>query len=324
MNLISNKILKNYILGKCSNKEIGILHNWINASPENATWLFKMVDAYHTKHLLHNIDEVRLQQAEVDIIQRILQEEANIKRSRMLRLVKYAAACIAMVLVSAVTIMLWRGQTRMIEVTTQANEMQHLILPDSTEVWINSNSTLKYPQQFAQNSRKIELQGEAYFEVKKDTTRPFMVQNDALSVKVLGTHFNFSAYQQNQKAEVALLEGCVQVIGNHQEGMITIKPNQKAILDKQTSSIEVTHIYAPLEAAWHNNIIPFENMTIVEIINVLEKYYEVEIEIGSQLYNKSTYSGEICCKSDIDSVLKALAYSIPFKYKREGNKIRMY
>ncbi len=318
------ELAKRYILGKCSVREIEELNEWVSQSEDNARWLFKMADAYHTERMMGKIDDACIQQAEVDIIRRIIKEESVEKRRRTIRLFRYAAAAILLLLVSTVGVLLWQNQTSMIEVVSQADEVKHVILPDSSEVWLNGGSTLRYPQTFAKNNRRLELQGEAYFEVRKDAGRPFMVQNDALSVRVLGTTFNFSAHTHDRTAEVTLLEGRVQVKGSHDEGMITINPNQKVVLDKETGSMEVSEVYAPLAASWHNRSIPFRNMRVEEIIKVLETYYKVEINISNQLYSKATYSGEISCETNIDSVLKDLSYTIPFKFVRKGNKVRLW
>lgn len=324
MNQISDRLLKNYILGKCSAREMKMLRRWVGLSQENARWLFAMTDTYHTGRMTGRIDEARIQKAEIDMIRRIVGEEGRERRCRRIGMVRRIAASVLLLAVFTGGLWWWQNRTVMMEVMSRADEVKHMVLPDSSEVWLNGGSVLRYPQAFAKDSRELELRGEACFKVRKDVRRPFMVRSEALSVRVLGTVFNMSARKEDRRAEVTLLEGQVQVRGNHDEGMITINPNQKAVLDKEAGSMEVSRVYAPLAASWRSRSIPFKNMRLEEIIEVLETYYHVEIEICRRLYGKSTYSGEISCEGDIDSVLKDLSYTIPFKFARNGCRIRLW
>lgn len=215
----------------------------------------------------------------------------------------------------------WYRQDKMLTVVTAANEVRHVVLPDSSEVWLNTASTLKYPKDFSSRNREITLDGEACFEVRKDEQRPFVVKSECLTTQVLGTVFNFNARSSEQTVEVALLEGSVRVSGNHDEGMITIHPNQKVVLDKASRQMEVVQVYAPLTTAWRDHTIPFRNMRLTEIVSALEDYYHVDIEISPGLLSHATYSGVIDCKPSIDSVLYDLSYSVPFVFRRVGNRL---
>lgn len=325
MQPLSNRLLKNYILGKCSLRELEELHQWVNESEENAQWLFRLSDAYHTRKMSCKVDDVRMLKAEVALLKRISEEVKTKKQQRRKYFIRYAAACVLLLVIAGIGLWTWKSNVPMVEVITHAGERRYVMLPDSSEVWLNGNSTLRYPEFFAQHKlRKIELEGEAYFDVKKDVQRPFTVYNDALTVCVLGTSFNFSSYLAEEQAEVTLLEGCVEVVGNQGEGMITINPNQRVVLDKLTHRMLVSEVYAPLAIAWHNDRIPFKQMRIEDIMKVLETHYEVDIEMGKKLYNNDTYTGEIYCSHTIDSVLKDLSYTIPFRYTRRGKKVVLW
>lgn len=171
---------------------------------------------------------------------------------------------------------------------------------------------------FNDDGRQLELDGEAYFEVKPDADRPFVVKNEFLTTRVLGTRFNFSTRATDNTAEVTLLSGKVKVSGNHGEGMITLRPDQRVILDKASRSMEIMQTYAPVSAAWHNKVIPFTNMRIDEIVKALEEYYDVRIDISPRLQNRATYTGVINCRPTVDSVLADLSYSVPFTFHRKN------
>lgn len=323
-NNISDKLLKDYLLGKCTPSEIEQLQQWASQSEDNARWLFSMADAYHTRRIAPNIDEARTLRAEQRLVERITAEETDYRRVRRMNMIKYAAAAAIVVVIATVTMVYWKHQAMMLEVTAQAGKVEHVTLPDSSEVWLNSGATIRYPRHFDDDDRTLSLQGEAYFEVRKDPHRPFTVKSEALDVRVLGTVFNMSARKGSDTASVALLEGKVQVRGNHDEGMVTINPNQKVVLTRTAKTMEVSEVYAPLDASWHNSLIPFNNMRIEEIARVLETHYGVEFNIASRLYGQSTYSGEINSVEDIDSVLKNLSYTIHFNYKRNGRTVTLW
>ena len=125
-----------------------------------------------------------------------------------------------------------------------------IILPDSTVVWINSGSSLKYNQAFGKKDRVVALTGEGYFEVTKDKSKPFIVHTDSLNVKVLGTVFNVRAYNDDANVIVNLIEGSVNVSLPKMEsaGYFSMKPNEKLVFNKQTKKIESSNVDATRSA----------------------------------------------------------------------------
>ena len=320
MEEISNKLLKNYILGKCSPEEMERLTMWARESDDHARWLFRMTGAYQAYRTSHQIDEAHVQLAELNLLNRIAKEEKVRKHKNGLRWTMYAAAAVLTALFVMAGMQYLGDREQMIRVVA-LNDMRHVLLPDSSEVWLNAHSTLLYPKNFNDDGRQLELDGEAYFEVKPDADRPFVVMNEFLTTSVLGTKFNFSTRTTDNTAEVTLLSGKVRVSGNHGEGMITLRPDQRVVLDKVSHSMEVVQTYAPVSVAWHNNVIPFTNMRIDEIVRALEEYYDVRIDISPRLQNRSTYTGVINCRPTIDSVLVDLSYSVPFTFHRKDGRL---
>lgn len=130
-------------------------------------------------------------------------------------------------------------QNEMIEVSVAYGEQKRLILPDSSEVWLNAGSTILYPETFAKDKRLVMLDGEAYFSVKKDTASPFIVEASQLSVKVLGTRFNVKAYPNDEKITTTLTSGKVEVSVQSQPPHI-LKPNEQLTYDKKSSDIHIS------------------------------------------------------------------------------------
>ena len=138
-------------------------------------------------------------------------------------------------------------------------------MPDGSKVWLNNASTLKYPHEFSEKERNVYLEGEAYFEVTKNRHKPFIVQSDAMRVRVLGTTFNFKSDKRCRIAEATLIEGEIEVKGNKEEGQIILAPGQRAELNKNNGRLTVKQVDAKLDAVWHDNLIPFQKADIFTI-----------------------------------------------------------
>ena len=320
MDQLSDKILKDYLLGRCSTKELEEIDRWIQSSEANAKWLFSVEDMYYAGKHNPYADPAKIQRAEIRLFQELSRERQERRRIHIQSVLRYAAVFFGLVLMG-VFIYYYQGDTRMVEIAS-TNQVKEVTLPDGTHVWLNKSSRLKYPVVFGTETRKVELEGEALFHVTKDKKRPFLVKGDCLETRVLGTVFNFNTQGKGGSEEVTLQEGKVMVVNLRQKGLINLKPNQKAIFDKATGAMAVEMVYAPSVTVWHNNMIPFVNMRITEIASVLEKIYHVKITIA-HLDKEATYTGDVRRSESIDTVLENLSYSIPFKYQIEGNQVKM-
>ena len=208
----------------------------------------------------------------------------------------------------------------MIAVASEGN-VEEIVLPDGTKVWLNQSGVLKYPREFSDKERNVYLEGEAYFEVTKNKAKPFIVQSEAMQVRVLGTTFNFKSSKACKSAEATLIEGEIEVKGNNEEGMIILAPGQKAELNRESKRLTVKQVDARMDAVWHNNLIPFEKADIYSIAKTLESFYNVKIILSPDITINNTYSGVLKRKDSINSVLKSLKNSIPIDYKIVGNSI---
>ena len=318
------KLIKDYILGKCSDRRLCLLHEWLKESPENEETLFRAEFLYHQGKGRKPLSQKDLDKAEATLFSAIRRYEARRTMSRHLSILRYAA--VGLLVLAGGIIALWNNYCRseMIHVTASATKVMELTLPDHSKVWLNKNGSISYPKEFNAKERRVELSGEALFSVTKNPAKPFTVSSHGVSVRVLGTIFNFNTLCKNNHEEVSLLEGSLEITGNHGEGKIIIQPNQKAIIDKERHTMKVKNVYAPLEAVWHDGMIPFRNMSVRDIAHVLENLYGVEIDLSAGLDRRSTYSGYIRRGDKIDDVLDALSYSVPFTYKRRGNAVTLY
>ena len=150
-------------------------------------------------------------------------------------------------------------------------------LSDGTIVWLNAKSRLRYPEKFIGPQRSVILEGEAYFEVEKDTSRPFVVATKTMSIEVLGTHFNVNSYNDNGFSSVTLAEGRVRI-----NQSVSLEPGQQANVDSSgTIKTESANLESVL--AWKNGIFDFKNASLNEIMPQLSRWYNATIEFETQI-----------------------------------------
>ena len=163
-----------------------------------------------------------------------------------------------------------------------AGNRTNIQLPDGTSVWLNANTSLRYPMAFAENSREIMLDGEAYFEVTKQSDgTPFVVKTDQYSVLVKGTKFNVSSYPEDISAKTTLLEGSIDILykGRH----IPVAPGELLSLDKQNGSFSRQRVQASQYKSWTEGRVEYDKITLNELAVRLSRKYDVQIHLGDDL-----------------------------------------
>lgn len=195
-------------------------------------------------------------------------------------------------------------------------------LPDGTNVWLNAESSLKFPQTFAGfNERRVELNGEAYFEVSKDKAKPFKVISVSSSgvqeeIEVLGTHFNMSNYSDDKVAKTTLLEGSVRVTAASISK--TLKPGQQSVLS--TKGLDVKKVDVEEVVSWKNGFFIFENDNLEGILKKIGRWYDVDISYDGHL-NHVEMIGAVSRSSSLAEVLEILEKTDKFKFKLQGRRV---
>lgn len=185
-----------------------------------------------------------------------------------------------------------------------------IILSDSTRVWVNADSELQYPDHFMGDERKVVLKGEAYFEVAKDTLRPFYVEIGDMSVKVLGTSFNISAYP-NSKRQTTLVGGCVMINWNQQQ--VTLYPGQQAT--ETTRELQVREVNVENYVGWIDRRFVFKDKLLGEVLEDLERWYDVEIFVTNDKIRNLHFTANFQKYENIDKVLKIIEYAACVKFE---------
>ncbi|WP_337940354.1 FecR domain-containing protein [Parabacteroides sp.] len=192
-------------------------------------------------------------------------------------------------------------------------------LPDGTIVWLNSESSLSYPEQFAGEKRTVNLNGGAYFEVVKNTERPFIVRTGDIDIEVLGTSFNVSAYSSHESIETALLTGSVKITGTGMDKDIFLKPDEVFEYEKTNHISSVKPVNASLYADWIKDRLVFDNTRLSDILISMEGWYNIEI-VCPEKFAQSTQMSFTIRQENIEEILKAMSFIAPIRYRIEGEK----
>jgi len=185
--------------------------------------------------------------------------------------------------------------------STPRGQLFKIVLPDGTKVWMNANSSLSYPSKFIGAERSVELHGEAYFEVTKNPNQPFIVKTAEQQIKVLGTHFNVNAYDNEPITKTTLVEGKVEV--QHQRQKMLLTPNQQAVT--KGAILNKKNVDALEYVTWRDGYFTFHNASPNEIMQQLARWYDLNVHLDHSEKNER-FSGKINKQMNLQEILTVL------------------
>jgi len=202
-------------------------------------------------------------------------------------------------------------------ISTAKGNQYELILPDGSKVWLNAASSMRFPTSFKGKERRVEITGEAYFEIAKNPAMPFKIQAGSGEIDVLGTHFNINAYADESTVKTTLLEGAVAV--KKETTQQVLEPGQQAAFSPQggitlSKNVDVAH-----ETAWKDGFFWFDNTDIHTLMRQVSRWYDVEVEFKGNITDDG-FTGKVDRNVPLSKLLKVLEqYELHFKI--EGKKI---
>jgi transmembrane sensor len=205
-------------------------------------------------------------------------------------------------------------------VETPRGGQYQVILPDGTKVWLNAASSLKYPPSFASlKERRVEMNGEAYFEVAKDKRHPFIVKTDKQEVEVLGTHFNINTYADEPGVKTTLLEGSVKISQLNTHNSQLLKSGQQSVLT--SNGISVSEINAEDAIAWKNGLFRFDNEKLGSIMGKVGRWYDVDVIWQDEGLKNELFGAVTSRFTNVSSLLKMMEQTGDVKFKIGDGKI---
>ena len=241
-----------------------------------------------------------------------LQQKINVQRRQTARrqlwrnaIPLIAAACLLFIFSTALFLYNTNNRTSEHYTLLTDEHTSNFTLEDGTVITLNKNSRLSYSDKYGKDSRNVKLEGEAYFEVAKDPSKPFQVEMNGASITVLGTHFNVKADAESDDITATLVEGSIRFEGAKQN--IVMTPNQQLTFNRSTNKVDVKVIDTDTFTAWKDGLLKYKSIPFTELIENLKDIYQVEIRIDDErLADPSiTVSGTFNQKQSIEQILKS-------------------
>ena len=309
---MEKKILYNFIEGTSSSDEAQQVRQWLETSEENRQTL---------------LDERRF--IDMTTLHTVPAPEKQLSRLQltMRELLKVAAVAL---LVLAGSYFYFHNKyadgdsdNTVQTISVPTGQRVNLILPDGSHVCLNARSTLTYPVVFGKKTREMTLEGEAYFDVKPDAARPFIVHSNKGEVTALGTSFNVQDYAVDSMFEATLMKGKVKVKSNvDPSDVVELAPDNKVVLT--TGKLLVEHVDDYTRYRWIEGLICFKNETFLTIMNELAKCYGVNIEVTNKPIGNYVFTGKFRYTDGVDYALRVLQRDIHFKYERDDERQIIY
>ncbi|AUP77419.1 FecR family protein [Flavivirga eckloniae] len=325
---IDRKRIKNYFSGNYDQKDslyIEKLFSNTEVEEELKAFLEQNWNESHNQYDIpdHDLDHILLRLYE-EINQK---EQSNSQKNIFIKVWK-AYARIAAILILPIAFMCmiyfnvvqeeYTNEDSYVEVSAPLGSRVQFTLPDSSMGWLNSGSKIKYPAKFGK-TRDVELTGEAWFDVKKNASKPFNVYASNVNISVLGTQFNVSAYQ-NEKVDVVLETGKVKLKQLNTSEELEMDPQDRVVINTEDNSVDKTKLEEAYKySSWKEGKLIFRNDPINEVAKRLSRWYNVSVDIENKndkdLRLRATFVDE-----DIEEVLRLLKMSFPIDYKIESRE----
>ena len=322
-----DELIATYLTEGLDKNALAELKAWIAASPENEDYFIQQREVWFSAVSREAASKYNKDKAFDTFKNRIGSrkqvEKAPRQEFRLSALWRYAA--IIAVILAVGCFSYWQGGVNVkdtfadISVEAPLGSRTKLYLPDGTLVWLNAGSRMTYSQGFGVDNRKVELEGEGYFEVTKKAGATFIVQTHGYDIVVKGTKFDVSAYDDDPFISTTLLEGSVEL--NYKGSPIMMSPGESMRLDVETGKFIRTQVNASQSKAWAENRIEFDHITLKELVAKLSRQYDVNIRLESEAVGDKTFRISLRNRETIGEVMTALQEIIPITVERKGKDI---
>ncbi len=318
-----NIIIARELAGQATPQEIDILRDWIDQSD-----LHKK--QYQLIRLSWVQDQESIKTSQARVFSSLTSKLAQNRRPASIPLYEkksraavWRRVAASLLVVAVASVLLYTSTNRTVEEKPPLTQMvtkeamkgvkRQVTLPDGTQVWLNSGSQLNYPDGFTDTSRVVYLRGEAFFEVAKDTGRPFSVIAGKVETVALGTAFNINAFDEASTTMVALTEGKVEVKLVSDDESVILSPGYAAVLDKSKEELKAMPFQPDIYTAWKDGILVFDHAAEQQVLTRLENWYGVTFKVT----NQSPQQWDLTTRFENESlehVLKVTGFKAGFDY----------
>ena len=319
------ELILRYLETKASLEEITELKEWISLSEENRIFFQKMRNIWEMTDPSTSQMNINIQSAllKTKVKAGIEPGKTNVSTPKQIVLYFQRIAPILFfpILITLFTLMMNKKEESLTyyKASTPYGSISEIILPDSSKVWLDAGSTLEYPSQFINNTRRVCMSGEAYFEVHADKNNPFIIQADELEITATGTAFNVASFTHSMEQKITLISGKVSV----SQGKETkhLLPGQQLTYQRNTKRMEITSTDTFKYTAWKDGIIAFRDDSLETILDRLEQVYKVrfvmkDLDIKQYTY-RATFKGE-----NLDEIINCMEEGAPIKFRKRYNDFK--
>ena len=329
-----DELIANYLTEGLDKNALDELKTWIAASAENQQYFIRQREIWFSAVSREAASVYDKDKAFENFRNRVESQKEIQSTSRrgfsLSALWRYAAVVAIIIAVGCISY--WQGEVNVkdtfadISVEAPLGSKTKLYLLDGTLVWLNAGSRMTYSQGFGVDNRKVELEGEGYFEVKRNEKIPFFVKTKDLQLQVLGTKFNFRDYPEDHEVVVSLLEGKVGLNNLlREEKEAVLSPDERAVLNKANGLLTVESVIASNASQWTDGYLFFDEELLPDIAKELERSYNVKIHIANDSLKTFRFYGNFVRREqNIQEVLEALASTEKMQYKIEERNITIY
>ena len=322
---ITDTLLFRFLDKETSEEENEVILRWVSDSEDNRT-------EFQRLHQAHHLSKLRSLKADIDV------DEAwdklndslpkSIKRHKLidLNILRRVAASVLLVVAGGLASLWMSGyfsalqKSAIVELKASKGEKSQAVLADGSHVWLNSQTVLKYD---ALNPRKITLDGEAFFEIKKDRSHPFeVITASGMKVIVTGTKFNLRSFAGESIVETTLEEGEVHIEGANNKQTAQLEPGQQAQYNIGENNMSVRNVSPELYSLWKNNELRFADISFAELVPRIERWYGVTIKLGSAQRNNDRFTMTIKTES-LRELLNMMQLTSKFNYEIKGEQVKI-
>ncbi|UCS95282.1 FecR domain-containing protein [Echinicola marina] len=333
LNNVSDGIIFKVLAGEASREELDVFETWLNESPDNEEKLQLYKEFWQRKKGINRKTKELVWRKVVGAIGEVEHEERKLKKVNwsFVNMLKIVAT---LTLILCLSIVLFKyleeeavvfedeAAISYIEKVTPNGQKLSLVLPDGTKVKLNANSKLRLPKDFEPDKREVYLEGEAFFDVKRDTLRPFLIHSEAVTTKVLGTSFNIRTNPEEATISIAVLTGKVEVNEAIENKKLMLVPSEMAVFDKNNKGLIKQSFDEHMVLGWKDGEIWFEDSSFAEVIKRLSAWYGVFFKVNSKIKISDRYTGGFD-KQSLDNVLDGISYTFQFDYRIQGDTVHI-
>jgi ferric-dicitrate binding protein FerR (iron transport regulator) len=306
-------LIARYLNGECSDGETISLLEWCNRSDRNLKEFLIAKDIW-------DLANKRADKSESQLINFYRKQLESSKKSRIILINRLIAVAAVLVVALVAAILYPRNADHPVEqfsiFTVPLGSRSKVVLFDGTEVHLNSGSTLTYSNRFDGNPRKVTLTGEAFFKVKSDKRHPFVVKTTDFEVNATGTQFNVCTYDNDPFSSATLAEGAVSLRMNNSNQLFTINPGEKFRMNRMKNNFLQAAADVESELAWKDGEFIFKNIPFPELVQRLERWYDVKLVWSGKNLESYAYTGRFKNQETIWQVLDALKLTSRINYQK--------